>query len=138
MNLGANAVVFFLHAEGPGRFAKKVVGLLHGRRQHEADGMKQGDRRGLEFIGCRQAQGLADIAGKHVSAAHRRQGALESFGDRLLDEIFSQTNPQVPRNDFDDVLHIVRARLAHQAFQRVGFLCLSAHAGELIKTADDT
>src|SRR5438270_4702763 len=79
----------------------RLLRRLHRARQHEADRLKQRDRRGLQLPVTAADSGLADVSRDQMDALHLRARHVEGLADRSLDQALAQADPHLTRDDLD-------------------------------------
>ncbi len=137
MKLAANPVVFLLRPDARRAHAlESLRGSFHRAREHEAHGLKQGDRGGVELLVLAADRGFADVAGDQMDALDLRDGDLERLGDRRFDQAFAEADAHLAGNDLDEEAGRFRLQAAQDPFQRRLFRFAARGADRLQRRFD--
>ena len=80
------------------------VGVLGRRREHEFQGVEEGERCAGQGVVAGESGEPADVADQHPGPLDVVERAVEGTRDRGLDQALAQTDPQVAAEHLDDVL----------------------------------
>ena len=104
MELGPDAVVLVFD---PDRWAEAAddLGRILGRgREHELEGMEEARRCLAEPVLPGEYGRGPDVALQHAGPLDGRQRTVERLGDGRLEQALAKADPQLARQDLDDVL----------------------------------
>ena len=111
VRLGPDAVELVLDGESVGHLPGDVVGIVGSCGEHELDRVEQPHLGFAEAAVSGQNGRLAEVAREHVRALHRAHLVPVPARQRRLDAAFFEPDPQIPREELDEVLR--RAGVQH-------------------------
>ena len=110
VELGADAVVLVLDPGLVADSAHHLVGVGHGRCEHESDRSPDVQRCVRQPSLARQRRRLADLAGEHVRASNRLRLGVEGRRDRLFQQALPQADAGLARRDASDESRLLGRR----------------------------
>ena len=116
MELGPDPVVLVLDPDRRARAASMISAASSaGDASMNLSGWKRARLASAEAVVAGEHGGPPDVAGEHAGPLHRVERPVERLRDRRLDEALAQPDPELAREDLDDVLRGQRVGAGEEA-----------------------